>query len=353
MFLQRNITAGWRQKSLIPKKDQPQFLSRLSELKESGYPLNQAIEFLLLPYRKKPETPRKIHDSLLSGDSLSDVMKTLGFPQFVCMHLFFAEEYGDLTKTLKETSDLMKMKQREEKRLISILQYPFFLIMMFSFILIIMNHYLIPRMKSLYAAVGSTESAALKTAGSIFTAMPQVILFSTCLIVLSLVSLYVILKRLSAHSRWSFLASLPVIGFYVKSFHSYVFSREASAMLKSGLSFYQMLESFISQPYRPLYQEIGQFMMDELKRGQNVYHTMLQLPFFSDELSNITRHGELNGSLEREWGFYSTFCLSDLESKTNTAFSFIQPILFTLLGLAVIGAYLIVLLPVFQLMQSI
>lgn len=289
----------------------------------------------------------------MNGSSISETLKILGYPSYVCMHVYFAEQYGDVGSSLSDTADLMKHREAQKKKLFSILQYPLFLILLFVFVSAVLNMYLLPRMTQLYQSVGNTQSSVLQTAELIFQALPMLMTGAIICGLFIFTACGVILYKKTTLERWKTISLLPFAGFYFKHYHSYLFSREASTLLKSGLSFQKMLKTFIEQPYRPLFKEIAQFMTDELERGQSMYHTMLQLPYFTEELLRITEHGEMNGNLEKEWGFYSQYCLSALEERSGIYFNVLQPIIFTCLGLAVVGAYLVILLPVFNLLQTI
>nr|WP_162182132.1 competence type IV pilus assembly protein ComGB [Jeotgalibacillus malaysiensis] len=346
------MTAGSHRRTYIPKKDQPVFLHRLSELRNNGYPLDQSLSFLFIQFPSLHQKDHLLH-LLLNGSSISETLNKLGYPSYVCMHLYFAEQYGDVGTSLAETAELMKHRETQKRKLFTILQYPIFLILLFIFVSAILNMYLLPRMTQLYQSVGNAESGVLQTAEMIFTALPILMTaLAVTAFIMTAAGVFVLYKK-PVLERWRILSKLPFAGFYFRHYHSYLFSREASSLLKNGLSFQQMLGTFVEQDYRPLFKEIGQFMIDELQRGQSMNHTMLQLPYFTDELIRITEHGEMNGNLEKEWGFYSQYCLNALEERSGIYFNVLQPIIFTCLGLAVVGAYLVILLPVFNLLQTI
>ncbi|MFD2913143.1 competence type IV pilus assembly protein ComGB [Jeotgalibacillus terrae] len=352
MYLLRNITGGSHRQLYIPKKDQPVFLHRLSELRENGYPLDQSFSFLFLQFPSLSGRDELIK-LLINGSTLSETLKCLGYPSYVCMHLFFAEQSGETGQALSETASLMKHRENQKKKLLTILQYPLFLILLFIFVSAILNLYLLPRMTRLYEAVGNDQSEMIMIAQSAFRVIPVLSLILIAVIFsVTLITCFILMKK-QPLERWKVLSSLPGAGFYFRHYHSYLFSREASMLLKSGCSFQQMLQTFIEQPYRPLFKEIGRFLHDELERGQSIYHTLLLLPYFTEDMLRITQHGEMNGNLEKEWGFYSKYCLTALEEKSGRYFNFLQPVIFTFIGLAVVGAYLIILLPVFNLLQNI
>ncbi|WP_167578580.1 competence type IV pilus assembly protein ComGB [Jeotgalibacillus proteolyticus] len=339
---------------MIPRKHQDSFLKRLGELKSNGYPLDRAIEFLLINLELNlTAVHQEVVNDFLNGKNLSDTLSKLGFPDFVCLHIFFAERYGNVEETLKDTAELMTHQRREIKRLSKLLHYPLFLFVLFIVVLSVLNMYLLPRFTVLYSSMGQDSDGLVSIISTLFNQLPFIFLsIGTVLLCFFLTFIYYF-KNKDAHDQWSLLASVPLLGYYARHYTSYVFSREASHLLKGGMSFQEMLRIFSQQPYRKLLCHMGQFISDELKRGQTVHQTLLQLPYLTDELKRITEHGEENGQLEEEWSFYSRYCLSSLEERTEKLFAFIQPSLFFMLGLAIIGAYLIILLPIFQIMQTI
>lgn len=341
-------------KKTIHPKGQGAFLRRLGELKSQGYPLSRAMEFLLLHHEKNlTGLHHEVLNDFLNGHTLSDTLKKLGFPPFVCLHLYFAERYGDVEKTLIDTSILIDHRQREMKNLIKLLQYPLFLILLFVAILTVLNVYLLPQFSALYASLGQTSDGMVSIISTLFKQLPFLFLILICLLTCLVVIFFFYLRSMQPHEKWSLLSSIPLIGYYVQHYHSYVFSREASYLMKGGMSIQAMLKTFITQPYRGIYHDMGKFISEELNRGQSMHQTLLQLPYITDELKRITEHGEENGELEAEWRFYSQYCLASLESRTEKLFAFIQPCLFLLLGIAIISAYLIILLPIFQIMKTI
>ncbi|WP_240732979.1 competence type IV pilus assembly protein ComGB [Jeotgalibacillus sp. S-D1] len=352
MFPKRNMSGGWRTKKTILPSEQGAFLRRLGELKSQGYPLDRAMEFLLLHQENLSSLHHEVLKDFLNGHTLSDTLKKLGFPSFVCLHLYFAERYGDVEKTLLDTSVLIDHRQREIKNLIKLLHYPMFLILLFVGILIVLNLYLLPRFTALYSSLGQSSDGLVSILSTLFKQLPFLFLFLACILTFLLLVFFFYLRGMEPHDKWSFLSSIPILGYYVQHYHSYVFSREASYLMKGGMSIQSMLETFIAQPYRGIYHDMGKFISDELNRGQSMHQTLLQLPYITDELKRITQHGEDNGELEAEWRFYSQYCLTSLESRTEKLFAYIQPCLFLLLGIAIISAYLIILLPIFQIMKT-
>ncbi|HCZ0915053.1 TPA: type II secretion system F family protein, partial [Staphylococcus aureus] len=63
--------------------------------------------------------------------------------------------------------------------------------------------------------------------------------------------------------------------------------------------------------------------------------------------------GEKRGKLEVELKLYSQILVKQIEDKAIKQTQFLQPILFLILGLFIVAIYLVIMLPMFQMMQSI
>lgn len=65
----------------------------------------------------------------------------------------------------------------------------------------------------------------------------------------------------------------------------------------------------------------------------------------------IVVHGENTGYLGRELSLYSEFLSQEIESKLSRYISIVQPTLFLILAIFIIGAYLAILLPIYNMIN--
>ena len=75
--------------------------------------------------------------------------------------------------------------------------------------------------------------------------------------------------------------------------------------------------------------------------------------YYEEELSYIITHGQANGNLAIELGDYSDLIMEKMEQKIKRMLVIIQPILFTCIGAIVVLMYLAMIMPMFQMMNSI
>jgi len=67
----------------------------------------------------------------------------------------------------------------------------------------------------------------------------------------------------------------------------------------------------------------------------------------------FVEEGEKKGRLEIEMKLYSEMILSQIEQLIHLIIKFIQPIVFSLIAILIVSLYLVIMLPMFDLMQTI
>lgn len=90
--------------------------------------------------------------------------------------------------------------------------------------------------------------------------------------------------------------------------HTYLFSLQLSGLLQAGLSMYEGLQAFKQQSYLPFLQEIGEQMMEELRKGESMAHQVSVSPFSKNilrPLSSMVKPAEcLREKCTRTANFY-------------------------------------------------
>ena len=77
------------------------------------------------------------------------------------------------------------------------------------------------------------------------------------------------------------------------------------------------------------------------------------LKCFQPDLIKFIEQGEKSGKLDIELKLYSQMLLHQFENKVLRQTKFIQPVIFFILGLFIVSLYLVIMLPMFELMQTI
>ena len=335
--------------------DQGKFLKRLGDLLQKGYTFTEAIDFLLFPKEKKIiKLKKRMLGSLQKGESISSVMnKQLNIPSHISAQIYFAEHHGQMGHTLSEAGKYLIQRRKNIQKLQKVIQYPLMLILISIMMMVLLRNVLFPRFQSLYSSMGYKPSAKLSYLLHFVETFP--LLFGASLVFLLITSMLFFLfkERISPVKLSITLCRLPYLSSYLKLGHSHFFARELSFLLTSGVSITESLLIIESQSFRPNLQFISAQCIKGLRKGKPFHECFNSLPFFKEEFSFVVRHGQTNGRLAEELRIYSDICFQELEEKTNALLKYIQPAIFTFVGLFIMAIYFSIMMPLFQMMQGI
>ncbi len=335
-------------------KDQGQFLIRLGEMLQRGFILIEAFEFLLLHIEQMDRgIMEEVKQTLEKGGAIVDILRKLGIPEHTCTQIYFAEHHGNVSVTLIEGGMSITKSKKDRQAMLKILQYPIMLLFLLAGIMSVMQKILLPKFEVLYQSLGYEPSGMVAFLLTLFKNFPRIFLLLFILILLTTFIGRKSWKMLSPLKKASILSNIPIISFYAKGFYTQFFTRELGFLLKSGISIHDSLNMFEAQNYRIIYQDMAIKMKAQLKIGLSFPKVCESFPLFRSDLTYILSHGERNGKLDEELLIYSHYCLNDMEAKSSKWMTFIQPIIFTVVGLFIVIVYFSIMIPMFQMMDSI
>ncbi|HDR4436423.1 competence protein ComG [Bacillus thuringiensis serovar brasilensis] len=341
-------------KEIWSLSDQVILLKRLGELLEKGYSLLQALEFLRfqLPLEKKVQLQRMI-DGLKDGKSLHDSFHQLKFHQEMLSYLFYAEQHGDISFALQQGSALLYKKDKYRKDMIKIMQYPMFLVIFLIIMILIFNRILLPQVDMVYSSFGSTAPLFTEQILSTIKLLPYLII-STLFIIMIVFGVYIVYFRKLPHMKQvKIILRIPLVKTFLILKHSHYFATQLSDLLHGGLSVLEALTIMMEQKYHPFFQYEAGRIERQLIAGEPLQSIIAKSGYYEEELSYIITHGQANGNLAIELGDYSDLIMEKMEQKMKRMLVIIQPILFTCIGGIVVLMYLAMIMPMFQMMNSI
>ncbi len=334
-------------------QEQCQFLKRMGELLTRGYPLSEAIESLLfqLPNQKKVELSQGLAD-LREGYPFYQVLAKLRFNQHLVGYVYFAEQHGGLAAAFQDGSEMMLKRNRDFEKLKKLFVYPLFLIFITAVLFIFVERIILPRFSSLFISMSLKPNFFTKVVSTFGEMIPYVTIGIFILFLLLLCYYFYRFRHFSQIKQKKILVSIPMIGIFFKLFYTHYFSVQISYLLAGGLSVHEALSLFENNEKQPLYKELGQELKHGLRKGERFEDILISYPFFEGELAHIIRHGQKNGKLDQELFFFSRYCLSLLEDKTEKLLKTVQPCLYLFIGFLIVSMYLAVLLPMFHLLEG-
>ncbi|MHD0397610.1 competence type IV pilus assembly protein ComGB [Staphylococcus simulans] len=343
-----------RNKKQMSEKDQLLLLNRLKILLDHGFTLIESFEFLNMhiDYKNK-ETRNMIIKSLKEGENCHFILSYLHYPQTIVTQVYFSEKFGRLSENLTESYTFLKQKLEVKQRLVKTIQYPLILIGVFMCMLFGINYFILPEFQQIYTTMDIQLSPLLKILNYTIQHFPHIILSLMTLISSLFLLLFYYVKQLPIDKQITFISKLPFINTYYKLFKTYQVANELSLFFRNGIVLQQISIIYTEQKIDLFLNYLGDFMINSIEKGTRLPEILQEVGCFQEELIHFIEQGEKSGKLEVELTIYAQILLSQIERQMNKQIKFIQPVIFLLLGFLIVSLYLVIMLPMFDMLQSI
>ena len=338
-------------KKILDNENKIYFIKRLYELIDHGYMLEDSLEFLLIQYEVSNDEIEKIKEKLSNGNKLSDILGYLGYSQLIVSKIKFAEDYGRIEDMLLEVETYLTIKKIQQEKVLKTLRYPLFLTLTLISLIMVFNALVIPQFENIY------------TSSNIKMDLQTIILIKSLYYIPKLISIififtifgiaYIIYTiRYKPHLFLKILLYIPKVRNYSKLYFSYRFSMELSLFLMSGFSLKTALEVMVEENYDYYLTEFSKDILSELDNGIGFEEAVAKIKFFDKSMEKFLKHGKNNGLLDKELKLFSELMLDTFLTSLDRTLRKLQPILFGILAVVIVGLYMVILLPIFNMASS-
>jgi competence protein ComGB len=350
-YLQPRIDHKGRQ---IPKKKQAQFLKRLSSLLQEGYTFYASLIMLLPHHVKKSKEAQDIMSiQMKNGDGVTSVLQSLGIPRSYLLSIQMAEAHGKLHQALLVLHAHVAMVERAKASLKKVVMYPLFLFTMLAGLFVAFRTYFLPNMKILASSRQGTTSNDTMNVASALLHLPDALLIMCLLFVLVTITFRWNIRKYSFEEQVMKLQKVPLLSKWMKLYWTKTFSQELGTLLASGLSLQLALNVLRQQNFQAYLQVISENIYSSVLIGESLKQAVEISECFIEDFPTYISHGESSGHLAKELLIYSDLLNEQTEASLTKSLSFIQPILFGILAICILAAYLSILLPVYGMIDFI
>ncbi len=340
-------------KRKFPLREPAQLLKKMSVLLNEGYTFSDSL-FMLMPHHlnNKSDLENQLLEQLRNGSSMSDVLKVLGIPNIYLMTILVAEQHGKTVQALNTVANQLEKKERNRQRLLKLLTYP---IMLFIFLILLFwafRTYFLPNMSFMMNNRASEGNVQL-TLSTFFLHLPDFFIVLAIVFVLLIIFILRWLKKKTIKERLDFLLKIPIVNRNVKLQLTRQIAYELGGLIESGISMQEALDILQKQTLQPYLAEIAEIIQKRIIFGE-VLSTAIEREncFYKGFYAHVL-HGEQGGNLGRELQIYSEFLVERTENNVQRILAFVQPLLFLVIALCILGAYLAILLPMYEMMDLI
>lgn len=335
-------------------KQRIDFVKRLNILLRHGFTLSESLTFLFEQVELKSSTLKQdLYASVKKGFGCSEIFAILKFPKSIIMLVYFSEIFGDLTLYLNNVEDFLLRNYKIKQNFYKTVQYPLVLLSFFIIMIMILNYTIIPEFKSLYLNMGDELSVLQIILTSIIFNLPLILLLIVIIISLIVILTICYYRSCSVAKKIQLISKLPILRKLFIRYKTYRLATEFSLFYKNGISLQSIVEIYANQESDPYLNYLSNIINLGLQKGLNLSDVLKETGCFEPGLIKFIKAGEKEGKLEIELKLYSEIIISKIEKQLQTIIKFIQPIIFVILAGLIVILYLVIMLPMFELMQTI
>lgn len=343
----------------IKTSDLVLFCKQLATMVKGGVPLLRAINSIS-DELKNPSfkaTLDEVAYHIKDGESLSGGLKRFPgtFSALFVSIVEAGEKVGSLDTMLERLSAYLEARDRLNKKIISALTYPAFVVIFFVLAIAGITLFLVPKFKSMYAGFHADLPIITKIVFSfsdmVVHNLPAAIIISAVLIFFS--HRYFFKSRKGRHIFDSFVLRIPIFGSVIKNAALSKFTRTLATLLSQGIPVASSLELVSKASGNVVMEESCIKVRDLILDGASIPDAMRKAQTFPPLMMQMVTVGVESGSLPELLDKTADFYEERVDSFVSMLTSMIEPVLIVLLG-SMVGLVVIALyMPILKMSQAI
>lgn len=338
------ITSSWN-KSL-----QAEVLAYIADMLMEGFQMIDIFSFLAALYPKEEETFKAMEALLIEGHFFYETTGEMKLAKDIQFQIQVAECWGDFAPGLKTISSYLKERAQQQATIRQSLRYPVFLVVLLLAMLLGMRGFVLPQFDRLQA---SPDSGVL---GLLFWCLENLPLLLGIFVV-ALVVFYLLFqlwkRKVGPLVQAQTLVKIPILGRLLRLYYTYYFAYEFSQLFQVGYSIKQIIDTFSQQEEVPFLYDFGHYLAHSYEEGQAIVGQLRAVNIFTREFPAIVHQGELLSQLALKMRLYSQRCLKNYQDQVKLLMRWIQNGLFIVIALFIVTIYLMLMLPMFNMIGEI
>ncbi len=346
--------------SKMKNKDLVFWLTQLATYLKSGIPLTNAVK-ILSNQMGKSGSRRRLFDSvvyeLTMGETFSDSLAKQGnvFPSLLVNMIKAAEATGELEETLSDMAEYYKEVEKTRKQMVSAMTYPL-IILIFAFgVVTFIMLYVIPQFVKVYEQAGINISGVtlfLVNASLFLKDYIGIILAIVFLLIIALIFIYKNVKALRILFQ-TFAMRFPVVGKIIIYKEMSIFTKTFASLLKNNVFITESIDILSKITKNEIYKDIMFNTISNIAKGDKISDAFKDHWAVPDVAYFMIVTGESTGELAQMLQNVSDYYQDMHRNSVNSIKTLIEPVLIVFLAAIVGVVILAVILPMFDLYNSI
>lgn len=344
----------------LKNKDLLFWLTQLSTYLKSGITLSESINILNQQMNKKASYKRAFQSiiyELTMGEAFSTALEKQGtmFPALLINMIKAAEATGELEETLDDMAEYYEEIEKTRKQMISALTYPT-VIMLFSLgVVTFIMIFVIPEFMKIYESAGAEVNGLTLTILNISNFLQNNImqlLLILCGIVFAIATAYKKVKAFRKNIQ-IFAMKLPVIGNIIIYNEMTIFAKTFSSLLRNNVFITDSIDILSKITNNEVYKDVMYNTINNIVKGEKISIAFKDHWAIPDVAYFMIVTGESTGQLAEMMSKVSGYYQEMHRNIVNSLKSFIEPIMISALALVVGAIILAVIVPMFDLMNTV
>lgn len=345
--------------SSVPLHQKIIFTNNLSGMLSAGLTLYRSLE-VEMRQTENPALKTIISGLLLSinqGESLSQAMEKYPavFSQLFISMVHAGEESGNLPWALKEIGQNLEKSYDLNRKVKGALTYPAIVVSAIIVVGILMFIFVIPTLTKIFTDMNATLPASTQfiiAISNAFSYHPFVTLFVLIFAIVGIVA-YIKSKKLKPLND-KLVLHLPIIGEIIKEVNVARTARTFSSLLSSGVDVTRSIRITRDVLQNTYYKSVleraetavqkGESLASVFKENEHLYPTMI---------TEMIAVGEETGKLAPMLADAANFFEEEVDAKTKSLSTVIEPVVMILVGIAVGFFAISMISPMYSLVGSI
>lgn len=314
--------------------DQVKFFSAMKGFLKNGFSLLDALDFYGTLSDKDRTVSNQIKRKLSSGSSFSNSIQYL-VNNDLYYQIKIAEYHGNLIESLDKINQFLIIKKHQKEKLISLLIYPFFLLVLLVGIIGTIHSFITPQ---LHESAQNHGSYDIKWE-----------LLGLGIIIISVISLLLMrYRQMNKVERVNLMFKIPVIKHLYHYYYAYYLSGNLALMMRCGMDFQQIIDFMCKMRQNLILESLGKEIKRLINYGGDRHELKSKFSFIPLKMLVLMDNGDSSQVLAQKLESYSRLCFNKLVKLSYRLIGLVQPIMFLIIGLVIVITYLNMLLPMYD-----
>lgn len=337
------------------------FVDHLRTMIHASLSLVEALEILgkEMENKKFKKIIVEIKNQVEKGQPLSEVLAKYPkvFPSMYEKMVNAGEMAGKLDESLEQIVVQMKKSHELSSSIRGAMIYPAVILTAMLGVGIMMTTFVLPKLVEIFKEFDAELPLATKILIVItnFISNPINLALTIILIVGFIIGFFMMLKRIPSFRQniHNLNLKLPIVGPVIRQINLAQFSLTLSSLLKSTLPIIEAVDITADTCSNVIYQNALHRVATEIKTGRPISQILSEYnKLFPPMVTEMVMVGERTGEIDHLLSELSVFFSSEVDKTMKNFTIIIEPVIIILLGIAVAGVAVAVIMPMYTLVQN-